>query len=132
MTYEDAITFCMERNSRLIEIYTPEQMNFTKEKLMPLNGKVDWQTNWGEPYHWKAWWGGATDKVDEGTWIWESGKPLPLDSFVWGTQSDGGFDEPNNYGNQDYFCFTLNEKSDPNFYGNDCKGDGFPLCQQER
>ena len=85
-----------------------------------------WQKYSSNNYRWKAWWGGATDEVEEDTWIWESGKPLPLDSFVWGTG------EPNNNNNQDYFCFIINDRSDPNFFGNDCRGVGFPLCQQER
>ena len=125
MRYENAIKYCQDRNSRLIEIYTPEQMDFTTKKLMPLNGKVDWQT-YGN-YYWKAWWGGATDKLKEGTWIWESGISLPLNSFVWGTN------EPNNWNNnQDYFCFTVNRETNPTFFGNDCGGNGFPLCQQAR
>ena len=107
-------------------------MDFTTKKLMPLNGKVDWQTYANGNYRWKAWWGGATDEVEEDTWIWGSGKPLPLDSFVWGTKSDEGYDEPNNINNQDYFCFTINDKSDPNFFGNDCRGSAFLLCQHER
>ena len=132
MRYENAIKYCQDRNSRLIEIYTQEQMDFTTKKLMPLTGKVLWQTYANGNYRWKAWWGGATDEVEEDTWIWGSGKPLPLDSFVWGTKSDGGYDEPNNINNQDYFCFTINDKSDPKFFGNDCRGSAFPLCQQER
>ena len=42
------------------QIYTPEQMDFTTKKLMPLNGKVLWQTYANGNYRWKAWWGGAT------------------------------------------------------------------------
>ena len=123
--YENAIKYCQDRNSRLIEIYTPEQMDFTTKKLMPLNGKVLWQAL-HNGYRWKAWWGGASDKVKERTWFWESGKPLPLNSFIWGRG------EPNDYNNEDYFCFTINEESNPNFFGNDCRGVAFPLCQQER
>ena len=37
-----------------------------------------WQKYSSNNYRWKAWWGGATDEVEEDTWIWESGKPLPL------------------------------------------------------
>ena len=56
MRYENAIKYChQDRNSRLID--TPEQMDFTTKKLMPLNGKVLWQTYANGNYRW----GGATD-----------------------------------------------------------------------
>ena len=124
-SYAEATTFCENMDSSLIEIETPLQMNFTTEKLKTISETAEWQNFQG--YQWKAWWGGATDEAKEGMWTWASGKPLSLDSFVWGPG------QPSNTENQDYFCFLIDKHyNKENFIGNDCSGKNYPLCQKKR
>ena len=131
MTYGAAITFCKEKNSTLIEIDSLDQKDFIFEKLQKISGEVKWQTPPGRKY--KAWWAGATDEEEEGTWRWtQSGEPVQ--DFMWG----GG--EPNNAGNgEDYFCFIKgipveSDNDEGPYKGNDCSGSsrvGYPLCQKK-
>ena len=130
MLYEEAISFCKAKHSSLVEIESPEQIDFITEKLKSISNKVEWQywSNGGSSGQWKAWWGGATDKDHENKWKWTISK-VTIQDFVWG---DG---EPNdNNGNgdgEDFFCFIItSEESD--YYGNDCSGSmNYPLCQQK-
>ena len=121
-SYSDATIFCENMDSSLIEIDTPLQMNFTTEKLKTISETAKWQNF--EGYQWKAWWGGATDEEKEGTWTWASGKPV--ESFVWGPG------QPSNTYNQDYFCFSIdNRYGKEHFIGNDCSAKNYPLCQKK-
>ena len=76
--YADAMKFCKDRNSRLIEIDTREQMKAVAAKLQRV---VD--TGSLEPHCFKgcpgcrnecytAFWTGASDEAQEGTWVWSS------------------------------------------------------------
>ena len=132
MNYGNAITFCKDKNSSLVEIDSPEQMNYTIMRLKVISENVDWEDYniWYEgeyyTYEWKGWWGGATEKEDN-SWLWtESGASLEFDSFVWGR------DQPNDPNGLNYFCFVINPAVD-NFYGNDKRygSKNYPLCQQK-
>ena len=125
MTYGSAVTFCENRNSKLIEIDSYKQMSYIVHKLRTASS--DWWTSaWGT-----LWWGGATDRAQEGAWRWtQSG--AAVQNFVWRVG------EPNNKGGyEDYFCFFKSyhdyDGSEDSFFGNDCSysSEGYPLCQQK-
>ena len=132
MNYGDAITFCMEKNSSLIEIDSLYQKDFIFDKFHKISGEVNWQLYNSGSRKYKAWWGGATDEEQEGTWRWtQSGDPVQ--NFMWGVG------EPNNHrDDEDYFCFfkavqVESEYDEAPFKGNDCSSSsmvGYPLCQQ--
>ena len=128
-SYVNAIKFCKNKNSRLIEIDSSKQMEFILDKLKPISDSVEWDkiTNNVQV---KSWYGGATETEEKnGIWTWtQSGKPLVLDSYVWGKDPK----QPNNlWSDQKYYCFTISTGSNGNFYGNDCSNRGYyPLCQQ--
>ena len=76
--YADAMKFCKDRNSRLIEIDTREQMKAVAAELQRV---VD--TGSLVPHCFKgcpdcanecytAFWTGASDEAQEGTWVWNS------------------------------------------------------------
>ena len=76
--YADAMKFCKDRNSRLIEIDTREQMQAVAAELKRV---VD--TGSLEPLCFKgcpdcanecytAFWTGGSDEAQEGTWVWNS------------------------------------------------------------
>ena len=132
MNYADAVTFCKDRDSRLIEIDSQEQLNFTMEKLLTISEDVAWQSfpegvPWETPLQYKAWWGGATDTVEEGSWVWtQSGNPVQ--DFIWQSK------QPNSKGGyQNYLCFEIKPSGDTPIGGNDFDHDSknFPLCQQQ-
>ena len=105
MNYGNAVTFCKDRNSSLIEINSPEQMNYAIQKLNNISEKVDWNKYYTYyTYKWKGWWGGATEKEDN-VWIWtESGTLLVSDSFVWGPG------QPNDHDDLKLFWFSNQSK----------------------
>ena len=76
--YADAMKFCKDRNSRLIEIDTRDQMKAVAAELQRV---VD--TGSLVPHCFKgcpgcrnecytAFWTGASDEAQEGTWVWNS------------------------------------------------------------
>ena len=131
--YEEAVRYCDERHSHLIEILTSEQMEFVVNKLIQLNTGYAIQPNCFQSCPsctrecWVGWWGGASDEDQEGRWVWpESGKPV--DAFVWGQNW-----EPNGGRGENHFCtFSWRDHRPYKFFGADRKsGDKiFPLCQQ--
>ena len=82
-------------DSSLIEIESQAQMTFVVNKLSTITEIAEGAENL------KVWWGGATDKDQEGTWKWlQSGETFDKNSFVWGPG------QPDNTGHgEDYFCF---------------------------
>ena len=56
-SHPEAKTFCQGqgRTSALVEVYSPDQLNFLRGKLSVLGSD---------------WWGGATDERREGAWRW--------------------------------------------------------------
>ena len=107
LRFDAAQSFCENMNSSLIEIESQEQMDFVVNKLSTITEIVDWTENL------KVWWGGATDKDQEGTWRWlQSGETFDKNSFVWGP------DQPDNTGgNEDYFCFWRHHGFVVNIFG---------------
>ena len=132
MNYDDAITFCKEKNSSLIEIDSPDQKDFIFDKFHKISGEVNWQLYNSGSRKYKAWWGGATDEEQEGDWRWtQSGGPVQ--NFMWSDK------EPNNEGGEeDYFCFfkavpVASDNDEGPYKGNDCSGNsrmGYPVCQK--
>ena len=74
--YEEAVRYCGERQSDLIEILTSEQMEFVVNKLIQLNTGYAIQPNCFQSCPsctrecWVGWWGGASDEDQEGRWVW--------------------------------------------------------------
>ena len=131
LTYSEAVTFCENRNSQLIEIDSPEQWAFVNNKLKSISsGDVEWtQWQWDKTLYYRGWWAGATDEAEEGTWVWtESGNPVG--NFTWG---DGQPD--NSRGSENYFSLIIWRNWDSlDYQGQDVNGfiKLYPLCQQKR
>ena len=95
--YDDVIKFCKNMNSSLIEIDSEEQFDYVANKLLTITEHVEGAERS------KVWWGGATDKDEEGTWRWtQSGVTFDKDSYIWapGEPSNGGANK-----DEHYFCF---------------------------
>ena len=92
--YEEAVRYCGERHSHLIEIFTSEPMEFVVNKLMQLNTDHAIQTNCFRSCPsctrecWVGWWGGVSDEDQEGKWVWpKSGKLVDyMGTRSWGTK----------------------------------------------
>ena len=120
LTHSEAVTFCEKKNGHLVEIDSQAQMDYVVNILKSISKNVRvFPLGYS---HAKGWWGGASDKDKEGTWLWEeSGRPVQ--SFVWGTNPQ----QPNSHGDEDYFCFL----DWTGLKGNDVAGTHkmYPLCQ---
>ena len=109
-SHSEAKTFCQGyQNSALVEVYSPDQLNFLRGKLSALGSD---------------WWGGATDERTEGSWHW----PRSGAGVVQGVWAPG---YPSRNSNQNFFCFS--QQFD--FYGVDVdNSDGrfrkYPICQK--
>ena len=85
-SHPEAKTFCQGqgRTSALVEVYSPDQLNFLRGKLSVLGSD---------------WWGGATDERREGSWHW----PRSGAGVVQGVWARG---YPSRDSNQNFFCFS--------------------------
>ena len=114
MNYDEAKRWCSGKNAYLIEIHTPQQMEFIKLKLRTLASA---QSGWG------LWWGGGSKKTEgeDSCWVWGNSGKLVQD-FVW----DNG--QPNQDG--PFFCF---DSGDPGYNGVACRKDSTfrPICQKK-
>ena len=80
MTPDESAEFCKtNKSARLVEIYTKLQMTFLKAKLNALNTSL---------YSSTYFWIGATDKLNEGQWLWRSSN-IGVDAFVFYSNSYG-------------------------------------------
>ena len=114
MNHQEAVTFCQQRHSTLVEIDSEDQMTFVNNKLKDLGKDSDGTTI--------VWCGGASDLNAEGDWRWtQSGKKV--DDFVWGDNEPGG-------AHKKHF---LGFESFRDYYGADIDGarSCYPLCQQK-
>ena len=63
MNVSEAAAFCQKKKSQLIEIESPDQIQFVADTLKSLSRSVNW-SYWGCDRRYvnrKAWWGGASD-----------------------------------------------------------------------
>ena len=78
LNYADAVKFCQDRNSQLIEIDTSEQMESVAAELRRVKAASSLVPNC---FHacpppacaaecWTAWWTGGSDGGQEGDWVW--------------------------------------------------------------
>ena len=72
LNFTEAETFCMDKNSSLIEIDSEEQLSYIAKWLKDVSEVQDVLPDRDGSIHW---WGGATDVQEEGTWKWtQSGR----------------------------------------------------------
>ena len=86
MRIAQALEFCTNRTSRLVEIHTRIQHFFIKEKLKALDPR-----NYTSTYFWT----GASDFENENQWLWRSTR-LGVEAWVWHSYygyDNGGSDD---------------------------------------
>ena len=113
MNYWDANLYCQDRGSHLVEVFTPEGMEFLVMEMEV------WEDHDGED---SFWWSGATDIGREGQWYWQHSL-LDVGEFVWGNQ------QPENSTENNYLCFL----KDYDYMGAACvtnSDETKPICQK--
>ena len=87
MNYTTASDFCRNKDSHMVEVFTPKQLNFVANRLKEQGGDT--------------WWGGGHIEKLDGAWVWKwthSGKRI--EEWIWDqTQPNGGD------GDMQGFCF---------------------------
>merc|ERR1711892_444494 len=112
-TWEDAMAYCQDENSTLLEIQFQEQLEFM---LMELDALTDME---GAAHDW---WIGATDLGKEGRWMWlQSLSSVP--DFLW--ESD--FPTQSNK----YNCMYLNDAYHYAAVDTSCQATNYPICQKQ-
>ena len=78
MNYTTASDFCRNKDSHMVEVFTPKQLNFVANRLKEQGGDT--------------WWGGGHIEKLDGAWVWKwthSGKRI--EEWIWDqTQPNGG------------------------------------------
>ena len=112
--WAQALTYCADKRSTLLEIHTEDQMRFVRTFL-------DTIEMYSKNTH-LTWWGAGTDHAKEGEWVWKySGESVQ--SFVWYQGK-----KPSSDSTENSLCFVTFYN---NTYGGDCRDTdkAFPICQ---
>ncbi|MDR1792965.1 MAG: C-type lectin domain-containing protein [Bacteroidales bacterium] len=103
-TWNDASFDARSRGGYLVQITSQEEQNAVYQGILEADLIVDYVVADGGdvPYIWI----GATDKDQEGFWLWDDGKgnilPFWLNGAPWGNEyNNWGTQEPDNYTNEE-------------------------------
>ncbi|KAL4217851.1 hypothetical protein ACF0H5_022590 [Mactra antiquata] len=125
--WNEAVTYCRNRNSQLVSIETAHESTFLKSFARKLFKAAPPGKNSSSERNVTAFWLGASDTDIEGLWKWVS-----TDEEVSYTEWDllSSKPQPNNDPDNKEDCLALNGAYDFNWHDGLCEERlGYPLCE---
>ena len=86
MNYTKARIICNDMDAHMVEVHTRAQFSFLRGILESIGGST--------------WWGGASDEISEGTWLWENSETT-VQNWIWASQGS----QPSGDTKENALCF---------------------------